>query len=113
MAKISGKKAKQVVAALPEGKKAKVKAAAKAATKAEKADETKESQYGRVGTAAEMYKRVIMGGLSNAEAHAAVAKALGPKAAGPAANAPWYRWWLKTNGFKNVPGSKRSPKAKK
>ena len=43
--------------------------------------------------------------LSNAEARAAVAKQLGEKAAGPEANAGWYRWWLKKNGFK-APASK-------
>lgn len=111
MAKISGKKAKKVVAALPQGKKAAVKAASKAAAKADKAETAPMSKYGRVGTPAEMYKRVIMAGLSNAEAHAAVAKDLGPAAAGPASNAPWYRWWLKKEKF-NPPASKRAPKAK-
>lgn len=77
------------------------------AVKAVKEGTTVKSKYGRVGTASELYKRLIMEDkLSNAEAFEAVKKKLGPKMAGKPTYPGWYRTWLKSHGFKNVPASK-------
>jgi hypothetical protein len=58
------------------------------------------TQYGRVGTTAESYKRLI---LTNADAddaaiHAAVTAELGAAKAGPKSYVGWYRNWLKKHG---------------
>lgn len=84
--------------------KSKKKAAAAKATK--KATGEGMSEYGRVGTAAELYKRLIMQGASNEDAHKKVTKELGAKAAGTAAYPGWYRCYLRSHGFKNVPDNK-------
>jgi len=63
--------------------------------------------YGRVGTAAELYKRLIMEHvpvLSNDAVREEVARQLGPAAAGPRTNAAWYRNWLKRNGHRPPAG---------
>lgn len=63
--------------------------------------------YGRVGTAAELYKRLIMEHvpvLSNEAVREEVARRLGEAAAGPRTNAAWYRNWLKRNGHRPPAG---------
>jgi hypothetical protein len=56
------------------------------------------SKWGRVGTASELFKRLIMAGqLTDAEILAQVLAELGP-AAGRPGYAGWYRGWLRRNG---------------
>lgn len=83
------------------------KAAKKVAAKAAKAGTKLESKWGRVGSASELYKRLIMEEkLDNKACFARVAKELGQKAAGKATYAGWYRAHLKKLGVKGVPASK-------
>jgi hypothetical protein len=61
-------------------------------------------KYGRIGTAAELYKRLIMEhGMNNEQAHAEVESQLGKKAAGGANYPGWYRTWLNGHGFEAPP----------
>lgn len=82
------------------------------ATKKAKASKTtgdkgRMTKWGRLGTASEMYKRLIMDQrLGNAACYEHVKKALGPKKAGKPTYAGWYRAKLKSDGVKNVPESK-------
>jgi hypothetical protein len=93
-----GKKKKK---GAPGFKKAGEAAAAKRKSKGEGM-----SEYGRIGTAAELYKRCIMQGMSNEACHKKVTAELGAKAAGTAAYPGWYRCYLRSHGFKNVPDNK-------
>lgn len=57
------------------------------------------SRWGRVGSVAELYKRLIMDArLNDEQTHAAVVAELGKKKAGPPSYAAWYRSWLKRHG---------------
>lgn len=57
------------------------------------------SPWGKVGTASELTKRLIMAGpSSNAEVHAGLVQQLGADRAGPLKNVAWYRNWLKRAG---------------
>jgi hypothetical protein len=56
------------------------------------------SSYGRVGTAAELYRRSIMEGYSDEGCFNRVKQQLGDKAAGKPTYAAWYRSQLKKNG---------------
>lgn len=79
------------------------------ATKKAKATKAKaaKSKWGRAGTASEAYKRAIMESkLSNAACYEHVKNLLGPKKAGKATYAGWYRAWLKSHNVKGVPASK-------
>lgn len=58
--------------------------------------------WGRAGSTAEAYKRIIMAeprGTSNAKIHARVVKELGAKKAGPLSYVAWYRSWLVRHGY--------------
>ena len=60
-----------------------------------------EAAWGRRGSAAEAYKRIIMSGVDDdLEVHELVVKELGKGKAGPAAYAHWYRNWLTKRGHK-------------
>lgn len=61
-------------------------------------------EYGRIGTAAELYRRSIMEGYSDEGCYERVKQLLGDKAAGKATYAGWYRAQLRKNG-KNPPVS--------
>jgi hypothetical protein len=80
-------------------KKTKVKKATSAPTHAASTPAT--SRWGRPGSVAELYKRLIMDArLNNEEVHAAVVAQLGKQKAGPPTYAAWYRNWLKKHGHK-------------
>jgi hypothetical protein len=58
------------------------------------------AKWGRVGTASELYKRLIMDeGLDNATCFARVTAELGDKAAGKPSYPGWYRCQLRKDGF--------------
>ena len=77
------------------------------AKKGSKKAKAETSKWGRIGTASEMYKRLIMDQkLDNKACFEHVKKELGPKKAGKATYAGWYRAKLKADKVKNVPASK-------
>jgi len=58
--------------------------------------------WGRAGSGAECYKRLLMtlgSKLTEAQVHAAVVKELGAANAGPLSYVAWYKNWLRKHGF--------------
>jgi hypothetical protein len=107
VAKPAAPKAAPVVAK-PAAPKAAPKAAPVAAKPAAAPKPAETSAWGRVGSGAECYKRILMtpgSTLTEAQVHAAVSKEVGAAGAGPLGYVKWYRAWLIKHGHKPTCGN--------